>query len=105
MFSFSISAPRKCLIYSHLIILNDPTCPYVVLDYCINRCMVELPLNNEALKHDCFSVSEKYSMKNKQFITLIIQYGVTFHSQAYNFTHLQLFKILTHTREITPYIV
>ena len=39
------------------------------------RSMIELPLNDEDLKQfiDCF---EKYSMYNKQFITLVVQYDM-----------------------------
>ncbi len=75
-FSLSISTSREHSIFSHnKCILNASMHLGIMLDNCIFRCMAELPLNNDSLKHNRFTLLEKHPVYYKQFITLIIQYG------------------------------
>ncbi len=57
IFFLSISTSRECSVIPHIecCSLNAPMRPCVVQDNFFIRCVAELPLNDEALKHNRFT--------------------------------------------------
>ena len=60
---FSLKCFCITRVFNNILPLNTPTCQCVLLDSFSFRCMVELLLNDEALKQNCFIVLEMSNIK------------------------------------------